>query len=201
MRRLRGLAAPQHQLKGSLIICAQAKAASTAGSSSSSSQRLARAVRAVPLKVITVSKGSSAAAEAMADEWRAKVARYTQATHVRLKPNPKKAASPEVAMKYEGARVLDSLAPGELLIVMDERGKEMTSEGFADLIAHAGDNGASGLAFAIGGPYGHDEEVRRKASRVIRLSACVLNHQVAHVVLLEQLYRGWTILRGEPYHH
>jgi rRNA large subunit m3Psi methyltransferase RlmH len=52
-----------------------------------------------------------------------------------------------------------------------------------------------------GGPFGHAKEVRQRADDQIRLSSMVLNHQVAHVVLLEQLYRAWTILRGEPYHH
>jgi 23S rRNA (pseudouridine1915-N3)-methyltransferase len=65
----------------------------------------------------------------------------------------------------------------------------------------AGDSRASSLIFCIGGPYGLTEEVRSRADVCIRLSDCVLNHQVARVVLLEQLYRAWTIIRREPYHH
>jgi 23S rRNA (pseudouridine1915-N3)-methyltransferase len=57
------------------------------------------------------------------------------------------------------------------------------------------------LVFCIGGPYGHGDAVRERANDTIRLSKLVLNHQVAVVVLLEQLYRGWAILRGDPYHH
>lgn len=189
----------QHAVLGrGLLTASCCQAAAQQGSSSS---RLARSVRPVPIKIVTVSKGNSAAADAMADEWRDKVARYAPISHTRIKPNPKKAASPEVAMKLESAKVLESVAGGDLLVALDERGKEMTSQAFADLIAQAGDTGAKSLVFAIGGPYGHAEEVRVRADRVVRLSACVLNHQVAHVVLLEQLYRGWTILRGEPYHH
>lgn len=76
----------------------------------------------------------------------------------------------------------------------------MTSEDIARLIAAAGDAGRP-LAFCIGGPFGHGAAVQTRADDSIALSRLVLNHSVAHVVLLEQLYRGWTILRGEPYHH
>lgn len=70
------------------------------------------------------------------------------------------------------------------------------------LCAHAaGDASSKSILFCIGGPYGHTEAVRDRADQVIRLSDLVLNHQVARVVLLEQIYRGWTIIRNEPYHH
>jgi 23S rRNA (pseudouridine1915-N3)-methyltransferase len=65
----------------------------------------------------------------------------------------------------------------------------------------ASDQSWPSVVFCIGGPFGHAPAVRERANDTIRLSKMVLNHQVAHVVLLEQLYRAWTILRGEPYHH
>ncbi len=64
-----------------------------------------------------------------------------------------------------------------------------------------GDERSSGMVFAVGGAYGHSDAVRARADRMIRLSSCVLNHAVANVVLLEQVYRGYTILKGTPYHH
>jgi 23S rRNA (pseudouridine1915-N3)-methyltransferase len=108
---------------------------------------------------------------------------------------------PKIAKQQEGERVLKSVRAGERLIVLDERGRDLRSENFADIIAQASDEGWPAVVFAIGGPYGHSPEVRERADDVIRLSSCVLNHSVARVVLLEQIYRGWTILRGEPYHH
>jgi 23S rRNA (pseudouridine1915-N3)-methyltransferase len=65
----------------------------------------------------------------------------------------------------------------------------------------AGDRSAASIVFCIGGPYGHTDEVRARADRVVSLSNCILNHQVARVVLLEQIYRAWAIIRREPYHH
>ncbi|KAK9819287.1 hypothetical protein WJX74_000717 [Apatococcus lobatus] len=160
-----------------------------------------RAVRAVPIKVITVGKSSGGAADAYADEWASKVQRYTKLELVHCKSNPKDAQNPAVAKQAEGERLLRLLKPQDFVIVMDERGKELKSTDFAQLIAQAGDEGASSIAFCIGGPYGHTQQVRDKATRSIKLSAMVLNHQVAKIMLLEQIYRAWTILNGEPYHH
>lgn len=97
-------------------------------------------------------------------------------------------------------QVLKTLSPGERVVLLDERGRDVSSEDIARLIAAAGDSGAP-LAFVVGGPYGHGAAVMARADDTLRLSSCVLNHQVAYVVLAEQLYRGWSILRGEPYHH
>ena len=74
-------------------------------------------------------------------------------------------------------------------------------EALERLFAEAGDDGAQALVFAVGGPFGHGPAMRARADHVVRLSSCCLNHEVARVVLLEQVYRAWTILRGEPYHH
>lgn len=97
--------------------------------------------------------------------------------------------------------MLASITPQEYVVVLDERGKDLTSEGLADLLAMVGEEHAAGVVFAVGGAYGHSDAVRQRADRVVKLSSCVLNHAVAQVVLLEQVYRAYTILRGEPYHH
>ena len=166
---------------------------------------LSRAVRPVPLKLISVAKGAggsaSKGAALMAEEWALKVRRYVPLTEVQLKPNPLNAKDPAVAKVHEGERVLKAVGPGERLVVLDERGRAVTSEDVARIIARAGDEGWPAVVFAIGGPYGHSEAVRARADDTVRLSSLVLNHSVARVVLLEQLYRAWTILRGEPYHH
>lgn len=162
---------------------------------------LARSVKAVPLTVVTVGKGNSKGAELMATEWSEKIRRYTRLHDVRLPTNPKNAKDTSVAVVHEGERVLKSLKPLDRVILLDERGRDLSSEDFARLLAQASDEGWPQLVFCIGGPFGHSKEVRSRADDQIKLSKMVLNHQVAHVVLLEQLYRAWTILRGEPYHH
>lgn len=160
------------------------------------------AVRPVPIKVITVSSKSKSAGQACASEWSAKLSRYTAVESINVKNNPLNAKDTAVAVKNEGTRVLKHITPTtDHVVCLDERGRDVTSMDMARLLADASSNGVKNLVFLIGGPFGHSQEVRQSSQDTIRLSRCVLNHSVAHIVLMEQLYRAWTILKKEPYHH
>lgn len=173
-----------------------------ASSSSQQSQESgARAFRALPVAVINVSKNSSTAAQQFADEYAEKIRRYLPFTATTLRTNPKKASSTEVAKNAEGEKVLQALKPQDRVVLLCERGREVTSEGIARIIAEAGDSGCSRLVFCIGGPFGHAAAVADRADESVRLSKMVLNHTVANIVLLEQIYRGLTILSNQKYHH
>ena len=87
------------------------------------------------------------------------------------------------------------------IVALDERGEERTSEGFAELIEAGVRAAAHPLIFVIGGPYGLEPDVKAAAWKTVRLSALVLNHAVARVVLVEQIYRACAIRSGSPYHH
>lgn len=175
-------------------------AATAAAAGSLNSSTLKRDVRPVPIKLITVSKGNSPGAVMMASEWLEKLARYTQVSEVQIKPNPKKTTIVELQKEAEGDKVVKAIDSRDWVVLCDERGRAVTSEDLAVMIGRAGDEGRP-LSFVIGGPFGHGPAVVGRSNEMIRLSNCVLNHQVAQVVLVEQLYRAWTILRGEPYHH
>lgn len=101
----------------------------------------------------------------------------------------------------DGARLLAALPTRSWLVVVDERGEARTSEGLAKLLDAATQSGLTTLWFALGGAYGHSEAVRKQARTLLSLSPMVLNHAVARVVLVEQIYRSCTIRAGEPYHH
>ena len=145
------------------------------------------------------SRGRCAWADEAAADYTRRLNRYAPFEERKHKPNG--AADRSTAQRKEAQRILEKLAPRDRLLVLDERGASLGSKGLADLIDKAALEGVGTLAFAIGGPYGHHDLLRQKANRVIKLSDMVLNHQIARVLLLEQLYRGWTILKGEPYHH
>ncbi len=103
--------------------------------------------------------------------------------------------------KAEEARVLLKAVPKDSRrIVLDERGKALTSQAFSDLIRRERDGGATGLAFLIGGPDGHGEEASDGALLKLSLSALTLPHGLARVVLAEQVYRAVTLIAGHPYH-
>jgi 23S rRNA (pseudouridine1915-N3)-methyltransferase len=101
----------------------------------------------------------------------------------------------------EAAAILARIRPGDRLVALDERGDLPTTESFATLIDDATRTGAHRLVFAIGGPYGHGAAVRQRAWKTVALSRMVLNHELARVVLIEQLYRASTLLWGGSYHH
>lgn len=101
----------------------------------------------------------------------------------------------------EGQRILELLRPGDRLVAMDERGELPTSEEFAGWLDTAAQASTSRLVFAIGGPYGHDPQVRAQAWRVLAVGRWVTNHELARVILAEQLYRASTLLWGGSYHH
>ncbi len=101
----------------------------------------------------------------------------------------------------EGARLRRLVKPRDRWVVLDERGEDVDGAAMLALIRDARREVGGSLVFALGGPYGHDPVFRAEADRVIRLSPMVLNHQVARVVLMEQLYRAMAALHGTPYGH
>lgn len=102
-------------------------------------------------------------------------------------------------MREEASRI-DLTAAGSALILLDERGKTLTSPDFAAMIAKIRDDGTRQLSFAIGGPDGHDPALRSQARAVLSFGAMTWPHQLVRVMLAEQLYRAATILSGHPYH-
>lgn len=99
----------------------------------------------------------------------------------------------------EASRLLANLPRHHVLVALDERGERLDSHAFAALVDEARQQGT--VVFCLGGPYGHGEGLRKAATHTVRLSDLVLNHEVARVVLYEQVYRALTLLEGAPYHH
>ncbi len=146
-----------------------------------------------------ISRGRCDWADLAAKDYTKRLNRYGPFQEIQHKPDS--AADRVTAQRKEADRLLTKLGPRDRLFVLDERGQDISSIDLSKIIESAALDGIQQLAFAVGGPYGHHESLRNKAHRTLRLSKMVLNHQVARVLLLEQLYRGWTILRNEPYHH
>jgi 23S rRNA (pseudouridine1915-N3)-methyltransferase len=91
--------------------------------------------------------------------------------------------------------------PGDVIILLDEHGKEMTSKEFAVFLNKQFIAGNKNLVFVVGGPYGFDPDIKKKASFILSLSKMTFSHQMVRLFFTEQLYRGLTIIRGESYHH
>lgn len=103
--------------------------------------------------------------------------------------------------KTEGAVVLNKIQQGDFLILLDERGTQITSERLATQIQSYANASAKRIIFLIGGAYGIGDEVKKKADFIWSLSKLVFPHQLVRLILTEQVYRACTILKNEKYHH
>jgi 23S rRNA (pseudouridine1915-N3)-methyltransferase len=116
-------------------------------------------------------------------------------------PKPAKNQSEKIQKENEGKIILSALANFDCKVLLDERGKMMSSTVFSAFLQNAMNRGTKNLAFVTGGPYGFSEEVYKAVPERISLSEMTFSHQMVRLLFLEQLYRGFTIIRGEPYHH
>ncbi|CAN0859306.1 Putative RNA methyltransferase At5g10620 [Linum grandiflorum] len=160
-----------------------------------------QSVRALPVRIVTVGKKRPTGVELLVDDYIGKLKRYCSVAEVQIRSNPRNARDTRAQVDDEDMAVMNLITCDDWVVMLDERGKDLDSMEMAELIGDSGNKGASRLTFCIGGPYGHGQQIRKRADVSIRLSSMVLNHQIALVVLVEQLYRSWTILKGQNYHH
>jgi 23S rRNA (pseudouridine1915-N3)-methyltransferase len=111
-----------------------------------------------------------------------------------------RARDAEQRKSEEAAKLSVSLPPGSVLVLLDERGKNISSVDFAQFIARHRDTGTKSTVFAIGGADGHSESLRRQANTIVSFGAMTFPHQIMRILIAEQLYRATTILSGHPYH-
>ena len=101
----------------------------------------------------------------------------------------------------EGEQILAKIVNTDFVIILDEKGKQPTSKQFADDIQNYMNQSVKNLVFVIGGPYGFDESVYNRGNKKMSLSKMTFTHQMVRLFLTEQIYRGFSILQGKPYHH
>jgi 23S rRNA (pseudouridine1915-N3)-methyltransferase len=134
-------------------------------------------------------------------EYRKRLSRYT-ALEVHEVPDraARSNAERELALAAEANGLRQRIAPGSHLIVLDSAGTQLTSEGIATLLRSLQDAGTRRLSFVIGGSWGVENSLKQEADLLLSFGAITLPHNLARVVLLEQLYRAFRIIAGEPYH-
>ncbi|HJU85868.1 MAG TPA: 23S rRNA (pseudouridine(1915)-N(3))-methyltransferase RlmH [Gemmatimonadota bacterium] len=150
------------------------------------------------IEILAVDRLRSAWAREAVDEYMGRIGRYCPVERREVK----RAGEDAGAVAAEGERLLKAAAtgPADKLVALDPAGEALDSAGWAALVGGSADQGVGRLVFVVGGAAGLSPEVRRSARRIVSLGPQTLAHELAQVVLVEQLYRAWTILRGEPYH-
>lgn len=130
-----------------------------------------------------------------------KISHFVDFEVVALKPRKASRGDEKSKLADEARTVLEHLGEGDELVLFDERGKSLSSPDFAKAVDRLRSSGKRRVVFLIGGAYGVADEVRERAGLRLSLAPFVMNHLVAKVVALEQIYRSFTILKGLPYHN
>lgn len=154
------------------------------------------------IKLIVIGKTDSLQLKDLTDDYLNRLKHYIS-FEMEVIPDIKKTKNlSEVNQKkMEGEEILKRMNRGDELILLDENGKSFTSEGFSGLLQKKMNSGLKNLIFVIGGPYGFSDEVYARASSKLSLSKMTFSHQMIRLFFVEQVYRAFTILRNEPYHH
>jgi 23S rRNA (pseudouridine1915-N3)-methyltransferase len=149
--------------------------------------------------VVVVGKPRDQHLAAAIHEYETRAARYWSFESHEVREESARGTSPEIVMQREGERLAARIPAGAALVACDPGSTAMTSERFAEWLSSARD-AARDVAFVIGGAFGLADGIRQRASTRLTLAPWTLPHELARLVLTEQIYRAGTILRGEPYH-
>lgn len=154
------------------------------------------------IKLIAIGKTDHKALQTLIDEYSKRLMHYIK-FDMDIIPDIKnvKNLSETQQKQKEGELILSKISSTDQLILLDENGKTFHSIGFSDFLQKKMNAGIKTLVLVIGGPYGFSDEVYAKAHGKIALSAMTFSHQMVRLFIIEQLYRGFTILKNEPYHH
>jgi 23S rRNA (pseudouridine1915-N3)-methyltransferase len=150
------------------------------------------------VRVVWVGKSREAWVKEAVADYAGRIRRYTPLELGEVRDE--KGALAEEMRRRECERLEKQVPPGATLILLDELGEQMDSPALSAFIGRQRDTGGGEMVFAIGGAYGFSEEFRRRG-RLLSLSKMTFTHQMVRVFLLEQIYRAFTILNNEPYHH
>ncbi len=154
------------------------------------------------IKLIVIGKTDNNELQSLIDNYTKRLGHYVK-FNLEVIPDLKKVKhlSETQQKEKEGNLILDKVTNSDTLILLDENGKQFDSVAFSSYLQKYMNSGIKQLVFVIGGPYGFSEAIYKRANGKLSLSKMTFSHQMVRLFFIEQLYRGFTILRNEPYHH
>ncbi len=154
------------------------------------------------ITLLAIGKTDNSHLQALMNDYSKRLGHYVT-LDLEIIPDIKNAKNLSEALqkKAEGDEILKRLSTSDTLILLDEKGKVYSSEKFSEFLQKKMNSGLKNLVFVIGGPYGFSDEVYERSNGKLSLSAMTFSHQMVRLFFIEQVYRAFTILRNEPYHH
>ena len=153
------------------------------------------------IKIIAVGKTKARYWQLAESQYVRRIQRYAELRQLIIKDATREAISnPELAKDVEGENILRKILGDDYVVALDSHGQQLSSEQFAEFFQTRTMRGIVKFAFVIGGPLGLSADILKKANEVLSLSKMTLPHELSRVMLLEQIYRAFSILRNEKYH-
>lgn len=154
------------------------------------------------IKLISIGKTDEKALDLLVEKYKNRLGHYVKFEFLVI-PDIKNRKNLSLALQKEkeGTLLLNAIQKTDVVVLLDEKGKEYTSNLFSKFIAKKMLSGCKQLVFVIGGPYGFSKEIYQRFNQKISLSKMTFSHQMIRLFFVEQLYRAFTILKNEPYHH
>jgi len=153
------------------------------------------------IKLLLVGKTTDESIRKIESDYEKRISRYTSFESIVIDNSAIRTVPEPVIRLKEGELILKRVAPGDHLILLDERGKTYSSVQFAAEVNNWMTSSKKTVILTIGGAYGFSDDVKKRANGLVSLSSMTFSHQIVRVIMLEQLYRAFTILNNEPYHH
>lgn len=154
------------------------------------------------IRIVFTGKTENAHLKELLGDYLTRIRRYVTTEIIEI-PSLKNASSlsPAEQSRKEADLIRNQLNQGDFVVLLDERGLEVGSREFAGFLDRRFHAGGKSIVFVVGGPYGFDPSLKKEAGQLLSLSRMTLPHQLVRLFLAEQLYRAFTILKGESYHH
>ena len=154
------------------------------------------------IKLLAIGKTDNKALQSLIDDYQNRLSHYIR-FEMEVIPDVKNAKhlSEDQQKQKEGELILQKINNQDVVILLDENGSTKSSIAFANHLQKHMNSGLKRMVFVIGGPYGFSNDVYGKAREKLSLSAMTFSHQMVRLFFAEQLYRAFTIIRKEPYHH
>jgi 23S rRNA (pseudouridine1915-N3)-methyltransferase len=152
------------------------------------------------IKLIVIGETNNKDLKQLVNQYVSKLKHYVKFELVVVKDERKKLQQ-NVQIKKEGEKILSILKKNDFIILLDENGEQISSVGFSKFIQKKLNSGMKTLTFIVGGPYGFSDEVKAISQQQLSLSKMTFSHEMVRLFFTEQLYRAFSILNNEPYHH
>ena len=153
------------------------------------------------ITLLLIGKTSSAEIKAICADYIKRINHYVKMEEVVIENSTSKISDKKKAKELEGELILKKTAPADFIILLDDKGRELSSLQFAQNLESIFNQSLKNVVFVVGGAYGFSEKVYKRANAKLSLSKLTFSHQIVRAIFLEQLYRAFTIINNEPYHH